>query len=103
MGNRGNHDKFVQTPEEYLNWAIDWASRGLGTDTIATSEWVGSSDDFTLSNPSIDNTLGRTTIFLTGGVADTQYMITNNITTSSGLKMTETAPYYCEPVRLIGT
>lgn len=88
-----------QTPTELLNWSIDWSVRGLGEDTIATSTWVGSSDAFTISDESHTDTM--TTMFLTGGVADSNYTITNTITTNGGLTMQETAEYDCIAQRII--
>ena len=77
-----------QTPTENLDYTINWTTRGLGTDTIATSTWVVSPNDLTSSNPS--NTTTTTTIWLTGGTAGNFYTVTNTITTAGGREMQET-------------
>ncbi|MDE3060739.1 MAG: hypothetical protein KGJ06_06990 [Pseudomonadota bacterium] len=88
-----------QTPAELLDWTINWASRGLGSDTILTSEWSQSSEDFTVSDTS--NTGTTATFWLTGGTAGNTYTITNTVTTSGGRTLQETVSYICIPQRLI--
>lgn len=96
-----------QTPQELLDYEIDWVTRGLADDTIATSAWVASSDDCTLSNssigpsPSTGAESSATTIWLTGGVAQNIYTITNTITTAAGRTMQETITYLCVAQRVI--
>ncbi len=94
--------RIVQTPDELLNWSIDWAERGLGDETIVTSEFVPSSIDFTISGETIDDPPTSTTFLLTGGVAGNTYQITNNIITSGGLELSETVNFFCVEENLIG-
>ena len=89
-----------QTPSELLDWTINWATRGLSNDTIASSRWAASSLDVTLSAPS--QTTTTTTTWLSGGVAGNVYTITNSIVTSGGREMQETINYICIPQRIIG-
>lgn len=89
-----------QTPAELLDWTINWAARGLGSDTIATSAWGVSSADVTLSSPS--QTTTTTTTWLTGGLPGNVYTITNSIVTSGGREMQETISYICIPQRMMG-
>jgi hypothetical protein len=89
-----------QTPSEMLDWTINWATRGLGNDTIASSSWAVSSNVVTLSSPSYTTT--TTTTWLTGGMAGNVYSITNTILTSGGREMQETINYICIPQRIIG-
>jgi hypothetical protein len=84
-----------QTPATNEDYEIDWSTRGLGTDTIATSSWSKSSDDFTISNGS--NTTTTTTIWPTGGIPGVIYYITNSIVTAAGRNMQETISYVCIP------
>jgi hypothetical protein len=84
-----------QTPTELLDWTINWATRGLGTDTISTSAWSTSSVDITVSSPSYTTT--TTTIWVTGGIAGKRYAITNTITTSGSRTLQETITYVCIP------
>ena len=89
----------AQTPSELLDYTINWATRGLGTDTISTSGFAASSSDLTLSNMSNTNT--TTTFWLTGGVPGNFYNITNTILTAGGREMQETVVYECIAQRLI--
>lgn len=88
-----------QTPAEKLDWEIDWSTRGLGADTIASSSFQGSSSDITLSD--LSNTATTATFWLTGGFPGTTYYITNTIVTSGGRTMAETIPFVCIPKRMI--
>jgi hypothetical protein len=89
-----------QTPTEVLDWTMNWATRGLGSDTIVSSNWSVSQTGVTLSAPS--QTTTTTTIWVTGGTPGNVYTITNNITTSGGREMQETVNYVCLPQRVIG-
>lgn len=71
---------FRKTAVENLDYQIDW-SLWLGTDTINTSTWTIDSGltkglDLVASN--------MTTVWLSGGVAGSTYVITNAITTFGG-------------------
>lgn len=90
-----------QTPQELLDYIIDWATRGLGTDTINGSSYTQSSSDFTLSNKSIGSPPTTTTFWITGGVAGEYYTITNTVTTAGGRTLQETVIYQCIAQRLI--
>jgi hypothetical protein len=57
---------FEQCPNELLDYTVNWATRGLGTDTIISQSYTQSSSDFTLSSQSLTPT--TTTFWLTGGV-----------------------------------
>jgi hypothetical protein len=89
----------IQTSAELLDWSINWATRGLGIDTIASSSYTQSSSDFTLSNES--NTATTTTFWLTGGIPGNFYTITNSIVTAGGRDMQETVIYECIAQRLV--
>jgi hypothetical protein len=89
----------TQTPSELLDYDIDWAARGLGIDTIATSTWSQDSTDYTISNTSHTDTM--TTFWLTHGDPGTTYFITNTITTVGGQTMQETIAYTCVAQRFI--
>ena len=89
-----------QTPTELLDWTINWATRGLGNDTIASSNWAVSSADVILSAPS--QTTATTTVWVSGGIPGNVYTITNSIVTSGAREMQETIYYVCIPQRMIG-
>ena len=76
-----------QSTVSNLDWSINWANRGLGSDVLVASQWSVTPTGLTLSNESF--TGATTTVWLSGGVAGGRYTITNNITTSGGREMTE--------------
>jgi phage baseplate assembly protein gpV len=84
-----------QTPNERLDWSIDWTTRGLGSNTISSSSWAASSPDVTLSSPSVNVENTITTIYVTGGTPGQIYTITNTVTVSGGQILQETIPYIC--------
>jgi len=96
-----------QTPTELLDWTIDWATRGLGGDTIASSTFTQSSTDFTLSSetittsPSTRAADSATLFWLTGGIPGQIYTITNTVITAGGREMQETVTYNCISQRLV--
>ena len=90
-----------QLPSEDLDYIIDWTARGLGTDTIATSAFDKSSDDFDITSPSIIATNTKTQFWVSGGVPGTTYYITNTIVTVGGRTMVETIPFLCISQRII--
>ncbi|HZZ81616.1 MAG TPA: hypothetical protein VFE62_24150 [Gemmataceae bacterium] len=94
-----SQEPIQQTPTELLDYEINWATRGLGIDIIATSAWIASSSDITLTNETFTNT--TTTFWLTGGIPGAYYTITNTITTEGGRTMQETIVYQCIAQRII--
>jgi hypothetical protein len=96
-----------QTASELLDYTVDWATRGLGTDTISTSTFSGSSGDFTISTTSIgaspsSNAANSATVFwLTGGVPGKFYSINNTIVTVGGRTMQETIIFACLSARTL--
>jgi hypothetical protein len=91
----------TQTTTEILDWTINWATRGLGTDTIATSTWAISPSGLTDASPSPTFTNTTTTVWLSGGTAGTFYTITNTITTAGGREMQESFIINCIAQRFI--
>jgi len=72
-----------------LDYGLDWKSKGwldIG-ELIATSTWVASSTDITLSLS--QNIAGITSVFVTGGVVGTVYKITNTIVTDAANPRTD--------------
>lgn len=73
----------IKSPDDDLDFELDWGDE-LGTDTITASTWdIGD----VLSEPDGQPdtfTDATTTIWLTGGVLDTVYPLTNHITTAGG-------------------
>jgi hypothetical protein len=71
-------------PDEILDYILDWTDR-LGDDSISTSAWPDPPDGITIDSDSFD--LTSTLIWLSGGVADEQYLFTNRIETAGGRTM----------------
>ena len=73
-------DLFIKSPAALLDYQIDWSS-WLGTDTITSSEW--SAPD-ALTVESSTNSTTAATIWLSGGTAGHDYLVSNTITTAGG-------------------
>jgi hypothetical protein len=88
-----------QTPASVLDYTVDYTC-DLGVDTIISSSWAASSPDCTLSNAGFTTT--SATVFLTGGVPQNIYTITNTVITAGGRTFQETLQYDCVAQNLIG-
>jgi hypothetical protein len=71
---------FQKDPDGLLDFTVDW-SEWLGTDTISTSTWVVASG---ITRNADSRTTTAATIWLSGGTVDTDYVVTNRITTAAG-------------------
>jgi hypothetical protein len=69
-------------PDEKLDYLVDWSDELATGETIATSAWDVPAG-LTGSDETNDDT--STLIFLAGGTAGTEYLVTNTITTSRGV------------------
>lgn len=74
---------YFKDPNSTLDYAIDW-SRWLGTDTIATVAWTLQSG---ITQASASNDTTTATIWLSGGTAGEDYLVTARITTSAGRQL----------------
>lgn len=73
---------YFKDPDDVLDYAIDYGKKWLkGGDTIVTSTYL---IDAGITKVSDTHTTMMTTIWLSGGTADTQYKVTNRITTAQG-------------------
>jgi len=72
-----------QTPVEVLDYTINWSSL-LNGDTIVSSTFAASSPDVLISNTDIINSGTETIFWLTGGLPQNVYFLTNTITTAGG-------------------
>lgn len=69
-------------PDDILDYQLIWTDRLAPADTIATSVWLIDSGEITIDSDTFtDNT---TTIWLSGGTAATNVILTNRITTAGG-------------------
>ena len=71
---------YVQDLQAFLDYPMDWSDFLTGSDTINASVWT--SPVLTMTNPT--NTTTTATVWLSGGVAETRYKISNKITTVAG-------------------
>jgi len=71
---------FEKGDSENLDYQIDW-SAWLATDTLATSTWTV---DAGLTVGFASRSQTTTTQWLSGGLAGTQYTVTNVVTTAAG-------------------
>lgn len=77
-------------PQEVLDYVVDWEVR-LDGDTIATSTWAISPVTASpLTKDSQSNTTTRATAWLSGGLLDEIYEITNTIVTVGARTMEQT-------------
>jgi len=70
-----------KSPDEVLDYTLNWAPI-LGSDTITASSWALSSGEITKTNDT--KTASTTTLWLSAGVANQSYSVTNTITTAAG-------------------
>lgn len=74
----------VKDPDAVLDYAIDWGSNWLSSDTIASSSWAVSGPDDSLTVDSDSNTTTTATVWLSGGTRHATYTVTNSIVTAEG-------------------
>lgn len=75
--------RYTQDPADVLDYAIDWGEEWLDAgEKVTSSTWTVSPSDLTMSLSSIVNNDTTTVVWLSGGVADRSYTVTNRITTS---------------------
>jgi hypothetical protein len=77
------HVHFEKDPSAKKDYMLDW-SAWLGSDTITTSTWTVLPTGITKDSDS--KTATTTTVWLSGGVIDAEYRITNLIETVGGRK-----------------
>ena len=70
----------VKDPSAVLDYTFDW-SAWLGVDTIATSTWTVPTG---ITQVTESETTTTTTVWLSGGTADTNYAVVNTIITVGG-------------------
>ncbi len=71
---------FIKDPQAKLDFGFDWGTYWLQSgETISISTWTIPDG---LTQVAISNTDSTTTVWISGGTADTDYTITNHIKTS---------------------
>lgn len=73
---------YIKDPDAVKDYGWDWGTHFLGADTIASSTWSVDSADLTIVTDSNDST--TTTVWLSGGVLNASYTVTNEIVTAGG-------------------
>jgi len=76
--------KMLKDPSAELDYGFNWADRGwlAAGETITTSTWTVPAGLTQLTSGVSGGTV--TTVWLSGGAAENDYMITNRIVTSGG-------------------
>ena len=72
--------KFTKDPNAELDYMLDW-SAWLAGDVIAESEWIVDPSLTLIAHSYTDATA---TVWVGGGIADTDVLVTNRITTVGG-------------------
>jgi len=72
---------FKKDPSSILDYAFDWSDWLASGETIASVSWTVPAG---ISAEDYDETETLTTVWLSGGTADTDYNIACKITTSAG-------------------
>jgi hypothetical protein len=80
----------AKDPNDVLDYSLDWRTYRLVVgDNISASTWftdsTGSPPDLTMDSDNFDADV--TTVWLSGGVAGTTYIVTNRVTTDAGRSM----------------
>lgn len=74
---------YVKDPDAILDYGFDWSDWLQDGETITASVWaIDPSDSPGLAKDSDSFSDSATTAWLSGGEADTDYVVTNHITTS---------------------
>jgi hypothetical protein len=84
-----------EDPTAVLDYTIDWTSWLAAGETISASTWLVATG-MTQTTPSPSIAGGKTTVWLTGGVAGQSYVVANHITTSQGRQDQRTFTVYVE-------
>ena len=72
----------TKDPQETRQFTLDWTN-DLDGATISTSSWTVQTGITKVSDAIVSGNL-KTTILVSGGTADSDYTVTNTITTSGG-------------------
>jgi len=72
--------RFIKDPQSNLDYQIDWTA-WLAGDTISASSWSAGAGITVGANTHTD---AVATVWLSGGSAGSSYVVTNQITTTSG-------------------
>lgn len=84
---------YVKDPNARLDYTIDWSTDWLvPTDTIVGSTFSAPTG---ITVDSSTFTATTTTVWLTGGTANTEYLVTNHITTAQGRQEDQTLIILC--------
>lgn len=94
----------IKDPQDVLDYAVDWnrsrdgAPDGTGmlapSETITDSTWVVQTGLTKEASPAPTSVAGKTTVWISGGIAGQRYEITNHITTSQGRQYDKTISVY---------
>lgn len=78
---------YVKDPNDVLDYTIDWATWLATGDTITVSTFTVPTG---LTKQSESNTTTFATVWLTGGTAGVEYVVTNHVTSAAGRQEDQT-------------
>lgn len=87
---------------EVLKYTIDYAPRGLGTDTIASNAFTVSDAAMVLASPGNTTTTVYVNVDATAMVAGSFYTLFSRAVGASGQVYKEAVTFRCIPARVIG-
>ena len=85
--------EIVHTPSAVLDYSFDWAGWLQPNETVTSSTWT-INPTLTLTNPTLIGAIATT--FVSGGVLNSSYTLTNTITTSQGRTDSRTMILNCQ-------
>lgn len=71
----------LKDPSDVLDYAVDWSRWLTDGDTVTASTWDVPAG---LTKGADSHASGKATVWLSGGTAGQQYVVTNHITTTQG-------------------
>lgn len=85
-------------PQEVLDYSIDWTLKLPANDVITSSTWTVTSANvgLTIGSSYIANSNTQTIVWLSSGTANTDYLVTNQVTTLQGRTMEQSVGLYCK-------
>lgn len=85
--------EIVHTPSAVLDYSFDWTGWLQLNETVTSSTWT-INPTLTLTNPTLIGAIATT--FVSGGVLNSSYTLTNTVTTSQGRTDSRTMILNCQ-------
>lgn len=85
--------EIVHTPSAVLDYSFDWTGWLQTNETVTSSTWT-INPTLTLTNPTLIGAIATT--FVSGGVLNSSYTLTNTVNTSQGRTDSRTMILNCQ-------